>query len=55
MPTQKGYSIMTTNSLINFYFFMLEKERQQNRELKSSERELDREFRNLTLQEQKLV
>ena len=52
-PSQKG-------TILNFkvpshIFIFVDIERQQKKELRSNERDLDRQLRTLTLQEQKLV
>ena len=53
-PSQKGeLSIQLYSHICSLSF--LEIERSQQKDLRNNERDLDRQLRNLTLQEQKLV
>lgn len=52
-PSQKG-TILNLRVLGHIFVFV-DIERQQKKELRSNERDLDRQLRTLTLQEQKLV
>lgn len=54
-PSQKGSQKHRNTLNHNVCSSFIEIERQQQKDLRSNERNLDREIRNLTLQEQKLV